>query len=200
MGARNRLIVDERAKLARVTVRFDGDDACVRIGPGSSAGTSDWYIRVGHGCLVTIGANVTTTKQCIITAAERSYVSIGEDVMIASECQIRTNDGHAIYDVGTGARVNPSADIEIGDHVWLSWGVFVMGGSRVGDGTVVGARAIVTSDIPNNCVAVGSPARVVRSDVAWERPHLGRSRASRDAGIGVAGGRYWKRTGPRLGA
>lgn len=40
------------------------------------------------------------------------------------------------------------------------------------DGTVIGFRSVVIREIPNNCIAVGSPAKVVRKNIAWERPHL----------------------------
>lgn len=49
----------------------------------------------------------------------------------------------------------------------------VLAGAQIGSGSVVGAASIVTRRIPNNAVAVGSPAKVVRRHVAWERPHLG---------------------------
>lgn len=60
----------------------------------------------------------------------------------------------------------------IGDHVWFADQAVALGGARVGDGSVIGFRSIVTSRIPNNCIAVGSPAKVVRKNIAWERPHL----------------------------
>jgi tetrahydrodipicolinate N-succinyltransferase len=85
---------------------------------------------------------------------------------------VRADDGHPIFDVRTGLRVNPSRSITIGDHVWLGRFATVLGGVSIGEGTVIGYGSVVTRNIPNNCVAAGSPARVVRRDIAWERPHL----------------------------
>src|SRR4029078_7328208 len=65
---------------------------------------------------------------------------------------------------------NPSPSITIGTHVWLPRGPTILSGGGIGDGTVIGYGSLVTGKIPNNCIAVGSPARVVRRDVAWERP------------------------------
>ena len=53
--------------------------------------------------------------------------------------------------------------IVIGDNVWLGGGVIVCPGVSIGDNTVVGAGSVVTRDLPADVVAVGSPARVVRS-------------------------------------
>jgi acetyltransferase-like isoleucine patch superfamily enzyme len=52
-------------------------------------------------------------------------------------------------------------DITIGNGVWLGFGVIVLDGVTISDGAVVGAGAVVTADIPENAIAVGSPARVV---------------------------------------
>ena len=55
------------------------------------------------------------------------------------------------------------APITIGDNVWLGGGVIVCPGVTIGDNTVVGAGAVVTRDLPANVVAVGNPARVIRT-------------------------------------
>ena len=53
--------------------------------------------------------------------------------------------------------------ITIGDNVWLGGGVIVLAGVTIGQDTVVGAGAVVTRDLPAGVVAVGNPARVVRT-------------------------------------
>jgi acetyltransferase-like isoleucine patch superfamily enzyme len=52
--------------------------------------------------------------------------------------------------------------IVVGDDVWLGFGVVVLDGVRIGKGAVVGAGSVVTRDIPDNAIAVGVPARVVK--------------------------------------
>lgn len=193
-GKNNRLVVAPGAKIERVIVNFDGDNALVQIGPSRSS--SAWSIRVGQDSTVKIGANVSTTLMCTISAVEGSKVTIGDDVMLASGNQIRADDGHAIFDVNSGKRVNVSRDISIGNHVWLAFDACVLGGSTIGDGTVIGFRSLVTSNIPNNVIAVGSPARVVRRDIAWERPHLSLTAPAYrpDASVIKKTSKYWNHT------
>ena len=169
------LEVDAGARLANVAVEFRGSNAHCRIGaagPAGPAGSFSALIRLGEDSRVEVGAGVTTTTRAFLSASEGTRLVLGEDCMLASEVQLRTDDAHPIFDVHTGLRINPAEDIVIGAHVWLAYGVRCLGGARIGDGSVIGMGSIVTGRIPNNCIAVGSPARVVRRDVAWERPHL----------------------------
>lgn len=170
-GRDNRLVVSNETNFEALDIRFDCDGGLVQLGP-NRIGVFSANIRVGQDSSVVIGADVTTTRTCTITAAERTSVTIGDDVMLSSENDIRTDDGHPIFDVSTGIRINPSKSIRVGNHVWLAKRAVLLGGADVGDGSIVGFGSLVAGPIPNNCVAVGSPARVVRKNVAWERPHL----------------------------
>lgn len=167
-GRNNALIVDRGARLSHFKVMFDCNEGICEIGANRFKGT----IRVGESASVTIGDKVTCTAHCYISTAERASVTIGQDCMLASRNEIRADDAHPIFSVATGKRVNMPKDIHIGSHVWLGAGASVLGGARIGDGSVIGFGSIVKSHIPNNCVAAGIPAKVVRRDIAWERPHL----------------------------
>jgi acetyltransferase-like isoleucine patch superfamily enzyme len=171
-GSNNRLVVDEKARIASLIVDFDCDNGFVQIGKNLGGPAVSAAIRVGQDSTVTLGDGVSMTSVCAMSATEGTTITIGDDVMFASENQVRADDGHPIFDVRTGKRVNVSRSITIGNHVWLARGAVVLGGVTIGDGAVIGYGSIVTKTIPNNCVAAGAPAKVVRRDTAWERPHL----------------------------
>ena len=59
-------------------------------------------------------------------------------------------------------RLASKGEIKIGRNVWIGDKVTILGGVTIGDNVIVGANSVVTRDIPNNCVAVGMPAIVVR--------------------------------------
>ena len=52
--------------------------------------------------------------------------------------------------------------VHIGDNVWFGGNCVVLPGVTIGDNVVVGAGSVVVHDLPDNCLAVGNPARVVR--------------------------------------
>lgn len=89
-------------------------------------------------------------------------VTIGDDVQIGPNVQLLT----ATHPVEPGPRRDKweaAEPIVIGDNVWLGGGVIVCPGVTIGANTVVGAGAIVTRDLPANVLAVGNPARVIRT-------------------------------------
>ena len=171
-GHGNRLVIADTVRIGRLFIDFDCDNGFVEIGESKGVPALLANIRVGQDATVRIGRNVSTTAVVAMSVAEGATITIGDDVMFASENQVRADDGHPIFDVHTGKRVNISRSIAIGNHVWVGHSAAVLGGASIGDGTVVGMGSIVTRPLPNNVVAAGVPARVVRRDVAWERPHL----------------------------
>jgi acetyltransferase-like isoleucine patch superfamily enzyme len=114
-----------------------------------------------HGS-VAIGARTIFGHHCTLAAIES--VTIGEDCLIAEMVSIRDHD-HAFETTSVpireqGAVVSP---VCIGRDVWIGGKATITRGVTIGDGAVIGANAVVTRDVPAYAVAVGIPARVIRS-------------------------------------
>jgi len=171
-GSDNRLLVRLPVRVQKLRVTFNCDNGVVELNPSRGVAPFSATIRVGQDSRVVVGRNVSAVGPVLVSAVEGTTVTIGEDVMFASDNEVRADDAHPIFDVRSGKRVNVSKSVTIGNHVWLARGAAVLPGARIGDGSVIGFRSVVTRNIPNNCVAAGAPARVVRKDIAWERPHL----------------------------
>jgi acetyltransferase-like isoleucine patch superfamily enzyme len=167
-GSNNTLIVKEGSQISDTMFMFDCDDGICEIGKNSFRGT----IRIGERSRVSIGDDVTVVGPCYISALERSSVTVGNDCMLSAQNEIRSDDAHPIFDVKTGERVNLPRSIRLGNHVWVQARAVILGGSEVGDGSVVGHSSVLRGVVPNNAIAEGSPAQVVRTDCIWERPHL----------------------------
>ena len=89
-------------------------------------------------------------------------IRIGDDVQVGPNVQFLTPT-HPLEPEARRAKWEAAQPITVADNVWLGGGVIVCPGVSIGENTMVGAGAVVVEDLPANVVAVGNPARVVRS-------------------------------------
>lgn len=96
--------------------------------------------------------------------SEPFLITIGDKVTITSGVKILTHDGSTwlVHD-SKGNRYQHYAPVTIGNNVFIGVNSIIMPGVTIGNRVVIGAGSTVTKDIPDNSVAVGSPARVVSS-------------------------------------
>ena len=87
-------------------------------------------------------------------------VTIGDDTGIGGHCLIFTHGAWLNAMDGYPVTYEP---VTLGKSVWLPWRVFIMPGTTIGDGSVIGANSLVQGTIPPMSLAVGSPAKVIRS-------------------------------------
>lgn len=113
-----------------------------------------------YGTHIRIGARTFANFNLI--ALDVTSITIGEDVQIGPNVQLLTPT-HPTEPEPRRAKIEAGEPIVIGDNVWLGGGVIVCPGVTIGENTVVGAGAVVTRDLPANVIAVGNPARVIRS-------------------------------------
>ncbi len=111
---------------------------------------------LGSRTIVLQLANINATKPVII----------GDDTGIGGHCLIFTHG--AWLNVLDGYQATYEG-VTLGKSVWLPWRVFVMPGSTIGDGSVIGANSLVAGSIPPCSLAVGTPAKVIRSAPAFPR-------------------------------
>ncbi|WP_280373153.1 sugar O-acetyltransferase [Nocardia abscessus] len=117
-------------------------------------------LRVDYGRHIRIGAR--TFVNFGLVALDAAPITIGDDVQIGTSVQLLTPT-HPLDPDRRRAKWESAAPITIADNVWLGSGVIVLPGVTIGENTVVGAGAVVSSDLPADVVAVGTPARVIRA-------------------------------------
>lgn len=117
--------------------------------------------------IIKFGENVEINDYVHIAAGEK--VSIGSNVLIASKVYI-SDINHGNYKnmnqdsplVKPNYRKLSTSPVVINDNVWIGEGVCVMPGVTIGFGCIVGALSIVTKNIPDYSIAVGTPAVVIK--------------------------------------
>jgi acetyltransferase-like isoleucine patch superfamily enzyme len=162
-------------------IHDNGASKRVEIGSHCDLSCNIFLERTNHGNIrindrVHIGGN---TK--LISVSE---IFIDEDVTIAWDCTIYDHDSHPIQwehrkndttqellDNNSSAQPLVNKDwrhvrtknIRIERRAWLGFGVTVLKGVTIGEGAVVGAQSVVTSDVPPYTIVAGNPARVIRA-------------------------------------
>ncbi len=110
------------------------------------------------------GKNISLGRRIFINSGckfqDQGGVAIGDDCLIGHNAVMATLN----HDLAPNRRadIHP-APIVIGRNVWIGANVTILPGVTIGDNAVIAAAAVVTKDVPDNSIVVGSPARVVRS-------------------------------------
>jgi len=144
---------------------------------------NEQYIHIGEGTLfgphATLSAGMVPGQEMVtdpvITVGDRCLfgkgsgivghleITVGNDVWTGHHVYITDqNHGYEDLDLPISMQVMPERPVSVGDGSWLGHGAVVLPGARIGKHVVVGANSVVTGDLPDNCVAAGVPARVIR--------------------------------------
>jgi sugar O-acyltransferase (sialic acid O-acetyltransferase NeuD family) len=116
----------------------------------TSANIGNFGNNIEEGCNVMQNVVLTSDIKVGKGSIINQISSIGHDVNIGNFCEICPN-------------VSISGNCEIGEMSFIGTGAIILPKVKIGKNVIIGAGAVVTKDIPDNCVAVGSPAKVIRN-------------------------------------
>ena len=128
-----------------------------------SIGKDTWVastFNCDFGKNIFLGSNVTLNFN--VTILDIRKVTIGDHTMIGPGTLI-TTVGHPISPKGRRGYQAIANPVTIGKDVWIGGNVVILPGITIGQGSVIGAGSVVTKDIPPFVVAVGSPAKVIKT-------------------------------------
>jgi acetyltransferase-like isoleucine patch superfamily enzyme len=142
---------------------------------------------VGRGAKIVNFTNVTIGSACFVQeyvymrAGRQGYIQIGNECAINSFAKLF---GHGGIEIGDKTQLGPAClitttehdyqrkdlraefrKVTIGKGVWVGANSVILPGVTIGDDCVIGAGSVVTRDIPSGSIAVGSPARVIKSKI-----------------------------------
>jgi len=136
----------------------------VSLSQGNVAGINHPVIlaTLAPGAIIRLnGCGLSGSSVC----AARSII-IGKNSGLGANASVYDTDFHAVDSGGRLVQRNIAAaeakPVEIGDDVWVAANVLILKGVLIGSGAVIGAGSVVTSGIPENALAAGNPARVLR--------------------------------------
>ena len=165
-GEGNLIKIPSKTYCDNLVIIIKGNNNRLKIGEKCIFKNTNEIFIEGNDNKVVIGDNVTFDQNVGLVCCEGTELSIGSNCIFANGVRVRTSDQHAIFDENN-RRINHAKNVIIGNHVWLGASVIVMKGSNIGDGTVVGLNSMVFGTVPNNSIAVGRPAKIVKSNICW---------------------------------
>ncbi|WP_316780195.1 acyltransferase [Pedobacter antarcticus] len=122
-------------------------------------------LSIGHHTIIGIGNTII------------GPVQIGNHVMLAQNVVISgLNHGYEDINISPSDQVVTTKLITISDDVWIGANAVITAGVRIGKHAIVGGGSVVTKDVPDYCVVVGNPAKIIKrysfESNTWERPVL----------------------------
>jgi maltose O-acetyltransferase len=163
-------LVAERRHAQRLLARYNAtgpDDSEIRTSLlhelfGAVGGEADIQPRFScdYGYNIRVGERVFVNYNCVFL--DCAPIEIGDDLQMGPAVQLYTA-AHPLDRATRATGLEYARPIRIGSGVWIGGGAIVLPGITIGDGCVVGAGAVVTRDLPSGSLAVGNPARIIRS-------------------------------------
>lgn len=164
----NRIEFGKHVVLKNCDIRFEGKSHTLRFGNGVKLENVSFFFEKNDSDII-IGDGTWIAPGCELSAFDHSNIEIGKGSIFAKQCTIRTSDSHVIKNTD-GDVINHPKSIMIGSHVWLGQQTFVLKGSIIPDGCIVGARSTVTATLKaeQSSIIVGQPAKMIKNKIQWE--------------------------------
>ena len=152
--------------LSTSSLKFNSFNGLIFLCGNQSINNIDGQVQNGN--ILFIGERTSNSGEVHFWVFGAKNLLIGANVLLSRFIYFRTYDGHLIYDKDTKKRINQPKSIIVGDHVWIGQSTTLLKGSHIEDGSVIGSNSIVTRHIPKNCIAAGSPSKVIKNEIIWD--------------------------------
>ena len=166
----------ELGKGVAFNVPVRGGQGTLRVGSDTMFGFPLAY-RLGDGGImlqtrtpeaeIAIGRGNGFSNNTVLCAV--AGIRIGDNCRIGDGVAVYDADFHEVNPATRDRSVGVVKPVVIGNNVWIGSRVMVLKGVTIGDNSVIGAMSLVTKDIPANCIAAGTPAKVIRAIESEER-------------------------------
>lgn len=171
-GSNNKIILEKNAKfgtLGTPKVEFLGSNNTLHIKNGAVVKRGH-YRFTGDNNTISIGSKSTINGAYMLCDSGCS-IELADDCLVSNDVEFRTTDAHSIISLDTQEIINQPSSISIGQHVWIGKSVCIMPGVVLADNIIIGIRALVTKSFDCSFVSIGGvPAKILSSNVKWERP------------------------------
>jgi acetyltransferase-like isoleucine patch superfamily enzyme len=167
------IVLGKNVKFNKVPIIHSKKNTSIIIGDNVSLNSNNYGYHLnmfGKIKLITdrpnatieIGTNTRIHGTCIHAYKK---IHIGENCLIAANCQIFDGNAHDLSFPLVEKRINTTGgakEIVINDNVWIGTDCIILPGANIGYGSVISAGSVVANNIPSMCIAGGNPAKVIK--------------------------------------
>ncbi len=166
----NIINLGRNSKLEKTKFIIKGKNNKIHIGENVRIQSTIFSIE-DNNCIIHIGNNTTCEGAEFLISENNSCIYLGSDCMLSNDIEFRTGDSHTIIDLDSYSRVNWAKDIKIGDHVWIGAHSRILKGTVIPDNCIIGLGSVVTGKLKanNNSLYAGSPVKLIKSNITWDR-------------------------------
>jgi len=171
VGINNKVLILNQCVLLNCKISITGNNNTIIIDENVFAIKAEIYIENDNN-LVKIGKESHISGPTHLACIEGCNIIIGERCLFSSEVTFRTGDSHSILDLD-GNRINPSKNIEIGNHVWIGNKTIFTKGVTIAENCIIATGAVVTKKFnETNTIIGGIPAKIIKSNVDWDESRI----------------------------
>lgn len=164
-GNNNKVIIAKNCFARDTTINVHGDNNTLIVGDAARL-IGPIFITVRNGGGLYIGAKCAIRG--VTFEISEASMKLGERCMFSYGIIMRNHDSHKVLSKETGDVINKPMDVVLGDHVWVCENATIMKGVTIGNDSIVALGALVTKNVPSNCVAAGIPAKITKTDITWD--------------------------------
>lgn len=166
-GDNNSIVIEEGVVLRNTNITIRGSNNHLIIHSNACISEKGRIRIEDYNNKLEIGENTLIIGAFFSIADSNTEIIVGKNCLFSANVILRTSDSHSICDLN-GQRLNHGKSIFVNDHVWIGYGVTLLKGSIIGRDSVVGTNSVVTGlCVPDNAVAAGFPAKIIRNNISW---------------------------------
>ncbi len=173
-GKNNKIKIGNNTAINNSCIYIKGNNNEIELGSNCNLKEINIICRNDNN-KIKIGNNVSTAGKfwgfVDLHVMDETEISIGNECMISGNIIIRSDDGHPIYN-DNNTIINKSANIIIGNHVWIAQDVKILKGVKIADNSIIGIGSVVTKSFDKkSCVLAGNPAKPISKydNFRWTR-------------------------------